>query len=175
MGVEIERKFLLVDEFEDDSWKRLSKRSSLIEQGYLSLDPERIVRIRVEEGQRDDFPCSAKLTVKGKTQGISRKEFEYSIPVEDANEMLKLCLGSIIYKTRFQVMVPLSGLSGLVWEIDVFDGDNVGLIVAEIELPNENFYLELPSWIRKEVSNDPRYFNSNLVTHPYKNWGGPGR
>lgn len=166
MGVEIERKFLVADE--DDGWRKLSERSSLIEQGYLCLDPERTVRIRIAEPQWDKMEAVATLTIKGKTQGISRKEFEYSIPVEDASEMLALCTGSPIIKTRFQVLIPKP--PPLLWEIDVFDGDNTGLIVAEIELPAEDYPLDLPSWIREEVSHDPRYFNSNLVTNPYKNW-----
>jgi len=161
MGVEIERKFLVVN----DDWRQLVSLPKLhIMQGYLCLDPERTVRVRLENtGRRQP---SAKLTIKGKTDGFSRKEFEYSIPHNEAVAMWSLCVGAPIIKTRCRV--PAS--DDLVWEIDVFEGRNQGLIVAEIELPEEDTKIELPDWIGDEVSDDYRYFNSNLVNAPYRDW-----
>ncbi|WMX13071.1 CYTH domain-containing protein [Aureispira sp. CCB-E] len=156
MGVEIERKYLV----QLEAWEKAKSQATCMElsQGYLSLDPARTVRIRIQKEQ-------ALLTIKGKSQGISRVEFEYTIPLAEGMELLKICQGSIIRKKRYVLTV-----NDLTWEVDEFEGDNVGLILAEVELDTENQSIELPLWIQEEVSHDQRYFNSNLVLHPFKNW-----
>ena len=154
MGTEIERKFLLAG----DGW-RSGAEGKLYRQGYLSTASERNVRVRVI-GDR------GYLTVKGRSEGISRLEFEYEIPLADADSLLdELCLAPLIEKTRFEVEHR-----GLTWEIDEFAGDNAGLIVAEVELESADQAVELPPWIGREVSDDPRYLNSNLVANPYTRW-----
>lgn len=152
MALEIERKFLVVGR----SWR--SDRGTLLRQGYLNRDPQRTVRIRVS----DD---SAWITVKGLTTGASRSEFEYSIPVADAEALLALCERPLLEKTRYRIQH-----SGLWWDLDEFHGDNAGLIIAEVELTHENDAVDLPPWVGTEVTNDPRYFNSNLAVHPYRHW-----
>lgn len=150
---ETERKFLVKNKD-----YRTFTRPVYFCQGYLNDDPERTVRIRTA-GEK------AYLTVKGKTIGISRIEYEYEIPVEDAEIMLKsLCLHPLIEKYRYTV--PQGELN---WEIDEFLGENEGLIIAEIELPDESYSFELPDWVGKEVSGDPNYYNVNLIKNPYKN------
>ncbi len=154
MAVEIERKYLV----NDDSWRE-GAMGILFRQGYLSTDPERTVRVRLE----GDI---GKLTIKGKSLGISRSEYEYQIPSADAAELLdNLCLRPLIEKTRYRVEY-----AGQVWEIDEFHGDNDGLIIAEIELEAESAEFELPDWVGREVSAEPRCYNANLVKNPYKNW-----
>ena len=154
MGTEIERKFLI----RHRAWTP-SGPGTHFKQGYLSSQKERVVRVRIE-GTR------AKLTIKGPTRGVSRSEFEYQIPVADADILLdQLCEQPLIDKHRH-----LEVFAGRTWEIDVFHGLNDGLIVAEVELPSEDAPLELPPWIGHEVSGDPRYFNSNLLKHPYSTW-----
>lgn len=152
MGVEIERKFLV----KGDSWRQLATGSFYC-QGYLSLTRERVVRVRTA-GDRGF------LTVKGVTKGISRLEYEYEIPLQDAKDMLDhLCERPLIEKHRYRVE-----FEGLVWEIDEFMGDNQGLILAEVELAEEDQIISLPEWIGKEVSRDPKYHNAGLVKHPYQ-------
>lgn len=158
MGVEIERKFLVRSE----SWRNdvdgLAIEGTRFRQGYLA-EGEATVRVRVE-GQK------ARLTIKGKTQGFTRLEYEYDIPVQDAEQMLTaLCFKPLIEKTRYCRVEQ-----GLVWEIDVFEGDNQGLIVAEVELSNEQQALDVPDWAGQEVTGDPRYYNVNLVSYPYSQW-----
>lgn len=154
MGKEIERKFLLSGE----AWRE-GAEGLFFRQGYLSADPERTVRVR-QVGRR------GQLTVKGLTRGVTRAEFEYEIPVADAKRLLdELCLRPLVEKTRYRV-----AHAGLTWEIDEFHGENEGLVVAEVELEAEDQAIELPSWIGREVSGDPRYFNSNLAAHPYSRW-----
>ncbi len=154
MAQEIERKFLVVGQ----QWRELTK-GVLYRQGYLSTVPERTVRVRVV-GQKAFF------TVKGITQGVSRIEFEYEIPVEDANEILdKLCEKPIIEKFRYKLT-----FSDLIWEIDEYLGENEGLIIAEVELTDENQKIDIPSWIGREVSHDSRYYNANLVANPFSKW-----
>jgi adenylate cyclase len=153
MSVEIERKFLLTD----DTWRDGSPGRRIL-QGYLSQDPDRTVRIRIS-GE------NAWLAIKGRSVGITRVEFEYPIPLPDAETLLRLCLPSVIDKTRF--LVPFGGHD---WEIDVFHGENEGLVVAEVELADESVSPEIPLWIGAEVSSDPRYFNSSLAAHPYAKW-----
>ncbi|MBW4559319.1 MAG: CYTH domain-containing protein [Trichormus sp. ATA11-4-KO1] len=154
MAKEIERKFLL----KEDSWRKLAK-GSVYRQGYIATQDKVTVRVRIigEQGY---------LTIKGPSIQCSRLEFEYPIPVEDAQEMLDtLCRRPFIEKIRYKVE-----WGGLIWEIDEFDGVNKGLILAEVELSDANQQIELPSWIGQEVSHDPRYYNSNLVTHPFSQW-----
>ena len=154
MGKEIERKFLVNQKL----WKPLNGGTHF-KQGYLNSQKERVVRVRIE-GER------AKLTIKGANNGISRSEFEYPLPVEDAAILLDtLCEQPLIDKHRH-----IETVGGKVWEIDVFHGDNEGLIVAEIELASEDEGFELPAWALADVSSDPRYYNSNLLKHPYRLW-----
>ncbi len=154
MGTEIERKFLVTG----DSW-RGEGRSTVIRQGYLSTVKERTVRVRAVDDE-------GTLTVKGLTVGATRTEFEYLIPVDDAHTMLdELCETPIIEKTRHVVEV-----NGLEWEIDEFAGVNDGLVVAEVELDSEDQEFKRPDWAGEEVTDDPRYFNANLITHPYTEW-----
>jgi adenylate cyclase len=156
MGVEIERKFLVADRSVVASLAGTTMR-----QGYLSVDPERTIRVRVA-GRR------AFVTIKGapSDSGASRAEFEYEIPVPDAEELLdRLALKPLVEKTRYRVPV-----GRYVWEIDVFSGDNEGLVVAEVELPSEGAAVMLPHWVGEEVTGDPRYYNASLVSHPYRDW-----
>ena len=154
MGLEIERKFLL----NDDSWKQSCDEGINIKQGYLSSVPERTVRVR-SKGEKGI------ITIKGKTEGVSRLEFEYEIPLSEASELMKLCEKPIIEKTRYNLCQ-----GKLTWEIDVFEGDNLGLIIAEIELQEEQQAFDIPEWVGKEVSDDIHYYNSNLIKHPYNSW-----
>lgn len=154
MAQEIERKFLVVG----DAWRKLGE-ATVFRQGYLSTVKERTVRVRIvgDKGY---------LTVKGLSIGAKRAEFEYEIPAADADAMLnELCELPLIEKTRCKIPV-----GDLIWEVDEFVGDNEGLIVAEVELSDEDQEIRLPDWIGEEVTDDPRYFNVNLVAHPYKNW-----
>ena len=153
MPAEIERKFLVAN----DSWRDGSP-GARIAQGYLSQDPDRTVRIRLA-GE------NAWITIKGRTQGITRAEFEYAIPPAEARDLLGLCLPSVIDKTRHEVRH-----GGHLWEIDVFHGENDGLIVAEVELADESDSPEMPGWAGAEVSDDVRYFNSHLARHPFAQW-----
>lgn len=154
MGIEIERKFLV----KNDDWRSLAT-GVFYRQGYLASDPKTSVRVRVA-GE------SAYLTIKGPTAGNSRLEFEYSIPLQDAMELLdQLCQRPLIEKTRYKIPDR-----DLIWEVDEFAGENQGLIIAEVELKSEDQPLNLPNWIGEEVSSDPRYFNVNLAKHPYRHW-----
>ncbi len=154
MATEIERKFLV----NGDAWRSLAV-GALYRQGYIATNPERTVRVRVVEN-------TGYLTIKGLSIGISRPEFEYTIPVEDAEQMLQdLCDRPLIEKTRSKIKV-----GDLLWEVDEFEGENKGLILAEVELTDENQTVELPNWIGKEVSGDPRYSNSYLAKHPFSHW-----
>jgi adenylate cyclase len=153
MATEIERKFLV----SDDTWRPGGRGGRYI-QGYLSRDPQRTVRVR----QAGD---SAYLTIKGATEDTTRQEFEYSIPFSDAEQLMELCLRSLIEKTRYIVEYH-----GKHWEVDEFHGENNGLVLAEIELSRGDEPIDLPPWIGKEVSHDPRYFNAYLSEHPYTRW-----
>ena len=154
MAKEIERKFLIKREL----WQP-QRPGVEIRQGYLSLDPERTVRVRT-------IGAKGYLTIKGKNQGISRTELEYEIPYEEASQMLEeLCLHPLVEKTRY-----LEQHGQQLWEIDIFAGDNEGLAVAEAELSSEDTALVLPIWIDREVSGEARYYNSSLTRLPYKNW-----
>lgn len=153
MSVEIERKFLV----SHDGWMSQADEGRCCKQGYIVSDSEKTVRIRV----MDD---AGFLTVKGATNGISRMEFEYKIDRSDAEYMLRFC-DRIIDKTRYNVEH-----TGMIWEVDVFHGDNTGLIIAEIELTSEKQPVELPDWVGKEVSGDPRYYNACLARNPFSRW-----
>ncbi|MFV5687546.1 CYTH domain-containing protein [Flavobacterium sp. ZT3R25] len=154
--IEIERKFLV----KDNSFKTTAFAENHIAQGYLSSVPQRTVRVRIK-GEKGF------LTIKGisNESGLSRFEWEKEIPVEEAKALLLLCEKGVIDKTRFEVR---SG--NHVYEIDVFYGDNEGLIIAEIELGSETETFEKPSWLDEEVTDDKRYYNSYLSNNPYKNW-----
>lgn len=153
MGVEIERKFLVRDT------RMLAGQTGIfLSQGYLSHTPEATVRVRISGEQ-------AFLTVKGRNQGARRAEFEYPVPVADARALLRLCPAGHIEKTRYRIPV-----AERVWEVDVFHGANEGLIVAEVELPDEHAPITLPPWAGAEVTDDPRYFNSALSLHPFRDW-----
>ena len=155
MATEIERKFLILNQ----DWQEYTKSELHIVQGYLATNEFSSTRIRIQNDK-------ANINIKSATLGITRTEFEYSIPVDDARLMLEdLCIKPVIEKTRFTVEHM-----GHTWEIDVFSGDNEGLIVAEIELSSPDEAFEKPSWIGEEVSNDARYYNACLVNNPYKNW-----
>lgn len=152
MPVEIERKFLV----KGNDWK--VNKGVRISQGYLNLDKERTVRVRIA-GEK------AFLTIKGINIGATRQEFEYEIPVADAEQLLKICDGSLIEKTRYKVE-----FENMTWEIDEFLGANEGLVIAEIELKNEEQTFAKPVWLGPEVTEDSRYFNSNLAACPYSSW-----
>jgi len=154
MAVEIERKFLL----KNDLWRESIVRSHVLKQGYLASSPLPTVRVRTSD-------YKAFLTIKGRTEGISRVEFEYEIPQDEALEMLELCAQTPIEKKRHIVEA-----NGHIWEIDVFEGSNAGLVLAEVELDSEDEKVELPDWIGKEVTSDPRYYNSALSKCPYSTW-----
>lgn len=155
MGKEIERKFLVNGtEYRENSTRTYYK------QGYLSVDKERTVRVRIA-GEKGF------ITIKGRTTGSSRPEYEYEIPLAEAEEILNnLCLRPIIEKYRH----IYKHSDNMVWEIDEFLGDNAGLTVAEIELPTEDTSFGKPHWIGKEVTDDSRYYNSNLIRHPFSQW-----
>ncbi len=155
MGQEIERKYLLRSE----DWKALAHRKIKMHQGYLCNNTQTSVRIRIEDQQ-------ANINIKSMTVGISRAEYEYSIPVAEASELLQtLCKKPQIQKTRYLVKH-----ANKLWEIDAFEGDNAGLIVAEVELRSEDEQIEMPQWIDKEVSMHERYYNMRLTEYPYSEW-----
>ena len=155
MAVEIEKKFLLAN----DNWRDKVEKSVKFCQGYLVGSKKASVRVRIEADKSN-------INIKGATLGIRRQEFEYPIPMDDARELLEtLCDAPLIEKTRHYVSIGCH-----TWEIDEFIGDNAGLIVAEIELSNENEQFEIQDWLGKEVSEDKRYYNSMLIKNPYKNW-----
>ena len=153
MSLEIERKFLVTD----DDYKKDAERS-LYWQGYLSDDPERIVRVRICGG-------SAFLTIKSKKDGLERYEFEYPIPLPDAEILLSLCKKPIIRKYRYTL-----AYKGLIWQVDEFLDENQGLVIAEVELEDSNQTFEKPPWAGKEVTSDPKYYNVSLIHHPYNMW-----
>lgn len=155
MGVEIERKFLV----DHEKWDRLDKPEGVhYRQGYILSNAGQTIRIRVSDKQ-------AILNMKSKVSQLSRKEYEYEIPFEDGLEILKTFTKNGTGKIRYNI--PFGGKT---WEVDVFSGDNTGLIVAEIELNSEDEAFEKPDWVTIEVTDDDRYTNSSLATHPYKNW-----
>jgi adenylate cyclase len=155
MGVEIERKFLV----HGTAWKQAE--GVPYRQGYLNRDKHRTVRVRLAGD------C-AFLTIKGVSVGATRAEFEYPIPVVDAQSLLALCDGPVIDKVRYVLQH-----AGTTWEVDAFAGDNAGLVVAEVELTHEDEVFSRPDWLGEEVTHDARYFNSSLASHPYCQWTQP--
>ena len=148
MALEIERKFLV------DAEKipaQILSGGVKISQGYLCVEPSRTVRVRTK-GERGF------LTIKSANVGIVRQEFEYEIPLDDAQEILKLCADRILEKVRYEIEY-----AGKIWEVDVFGGKFAGLILAEVELSNADEKIILPDWVGAEVSDDPRYYNVNLI------------
>jgi len=155
MALEVEHKFLL----NNANWRKLVKRSAVYRQGYLSSDSSCSIRVRISNDQ-------AWLNIKSATIGTQRSEYEYQIPVQDADEMLdNLCRKPLIEKIRHFV-----DYAGHVWEIDEFQNDNAGLIVAEIELSEVGEEFLIPDWVGAEVTDDVRYYNHNLSLHPYNTW-----
>ncbi|AYL99443.1 CYTH domain-containing protein [Mucilaginibacter celer] len=155
MAIEIERKFLV----DKEKWQQLEKPTPMhLRQGYIFSDESKTIRLRIADDQ-------AFITIKGSTTGMSRSEFEYAIPVADAAQMLDDLAVSELEKYRYNITY-----SGKLWEVDVFLGDNQGLVVAEIELDSEDEEFELPLWVTTEVTGDKRYYNSKLSIHPFKNW-----
>lgn len=156
MGIEIERKFLV----DKEKWENLRvKDFRLYKQGYISVDPHKVVRIRLAGNK-------GYLTIKGKMEGVKRAEFEYPVSKKDALELLDNFCESTINKKRFKVHYK-----GDLWEVDEFLGENAGLVIAEIELKEEHQYFEKPAWILDEVTHDERYYNANLSVNPYREWG----
>lgn len=153
MALEIERKFLVT---ESTAWRQAP--ASTITQGYLSRDPDHTVRVRLEDGQ-------GTLTVKGRTQGISREEREWPLPEQAARALLAACLPSLVDKRRHRIQ-----LGQHLWEVDVFAGDNAGLVVAEVELASADESPELPPWVTVEVSHHSRFQNARLSLEPYCTW-----
>lgn len=151
--IEIERKFLV----DPQQWSPSAKGEKII-QGYLSIGENSVVRVRVK-GEK------AFLTIKGNHQGITRTEMEYEIPVADATVLLEMCLDYPVEKIRYKEVI-----AGKIWEIDVFEGQNQGLLMAEVELTSEHETVEIPGWAAKEVSTDGRYFNAWLSKHPFCSW-----
>ena len=148
MPLEIERKFLV------DAKKLVRLKltgGERISQGYLSTEPNKIVRVRIKKNR-------GFITIKGANIGIVRQEFEYEIPLNDAEEILKLCAPNILKKVRYKV-----DYAGHVWEVDIFEGKHAGLILAEVEIDSLDEFVKIPDWAGEEVSDNPKYFNSNLV------------
>lgn len=152
MAIEIERKFLV----RGDAWR--DAPPVFYSQGYLNRDKARTVRVRIAGEE-------AFLTIKGASVGARRAEFEYPIPVWDARELLAMCEQPLIEKNRRKLLHE-----GFVWEVDEFLGENFGLVVAEIELPSEDTAFAKPDWLGAEVTDDARYFNSNLSRTPFTRW-----
>jgi adenylate cyclase len=154
MAIEIERKFLV----RNGRYRRLAKPVRY-RQGYLSTAKDRVVRVRIAADK-------AFLALKGTTNGVARPEYEYQIPLSDAEQMLaELCEKPVIEKSRYKIEH-----NGLIWDVDEFHGPNEGLVVAEVHLQDENQQITLPEWVGSEVTGDARYFNSSLVQNPYCNW-----
>ncbi|MCQ2210365.1 MAG: CYTH domain-containing protein [Paludibacteraceae bacterium] len=153
MNIEIERKFLL----KNNSWKE-GATGVHYKQAYLNEKGDNTIRVRIEGDV-------AKLTIKSKAKNISRMEFEYDIPMEDAEQLFTIAKTKAVEKYRYKIMYE-----GNCWEVDEFLGDNEGLVVAEIELKSENQSFLKPDWIGEEVSNDNRYTNASLARNPFKEW-----
>lgn len=155
MATEIERKFLV----RDDSWRTHASVGTPYRQGYLSSATTCSIRVRVAGDK-------GFLNIKSATLGARRTEYEYEIPLQDANELLvQLCTHPLIEKVRYLVQH-----ADHTWEVDVFEGENAGLVIAEIELEHEQESFELPQWAGEEVTGDPRYYNVSLVARPYRDW-----
>lgn len=158
MPLEIERKFLV----DGDGWRAGVTRARHLRQAYLTKNRRISIRVRI------DGETHASLTIKSAGAGIERHEYEYVIPVADALDLLEQREGSVIVKTRH--IVPFGGLE---WEIDVFEGDNAGLIVAEVELADAGHRIVRPAWLGREITDDRRYYNADLSKHPFTRWSEP--
>ena len=155
MAKEIERKFLV----DTKKWDQLHKpKGKYIKQSYLSTDPSKTIRIRI-------YAAEAWIGIKGKIKGITRSEYEYQIPLKDAKEMMNEFGNKSIEKNRY--VIPFEGQ---LWEVDVFAGNNAGLIIAEVELNSENEHFITPDWVREEVTKDPKYLNVLLQEKPFNSW-----
>ncbi|HDP76018.1 MAG TPA: CYTH domain-containing protein [Bacteroidales bacterium] len=153
--MEIERKYLV----DIQRWESLPKPKPFkIVQGYLTTNPEKTIRVRIK-GEK------AFMTIKGLVQGIARKEIEFEIPIDKAHELIQKFCGAVIEKNRY-----LIDHNGKTWEVDVFEGKNKGLLLAELELQTEDERITLPDWVTQEVTHDYRYYNSHLSENPYANW-----
>jgi adenylate cyclase len=155
MGFEIERKFLV----SSNDWQRLATRQISLRQAYLSANGKSSIRIRIKGDG------SATLTVKSRPVDLRRLELEYDIPVLEAEALMQLRQGAIVEKVRH--VIPCGDL---VWEVDVFSGDNYGLVIAEVELQHERQPIELPPWVGAEITGQPQYYNSSLVQRPFSSW-----
>ena len=155
MAIEIERKFLV----KDDGWRGLATGQARIRQAYLALGGKATIRVRIKN------ESAATLTIKSRSAKLRRLELEYPIPVADAQALIGLRRGAVVEKVRH--IVPYAGAT---WEVDVFAGENAGLIIAEVELPHEDYRLELPPFIGSEVTGRAEYYNSGLATRPYGSW-----
>jgi adenylate cyclase len=156
MGLEIERKFLVLG----DDWRQCASPASILRQAYIHNDGRASVRLRIDEAG------PAYLTIKSAQAGISRAEFDYAIPADEAREILELRTGSIVEKRRYRI-----SHEGNLWEIDEFTGDNIGLVIAEIELNDPQQKFAKPAWVGREVTDDPQYFNASLAKKPFRDWG----
>jgi len=156
MAIEIERKFLVNQE----AWAQLADKGEgkYYAQAYIHADPNKSIRIRISEG-------TAILAIKGSLTNLSRLEFEYEIPLDEAEMIMKSLCGAAVVKRRYIIHH-----TSMTWEVDVFEGENEGLIIAEIELEAEDQFLNLPPWVQEEVTDDPRYLNANLSKKPYATW-----
>ena len=155
MGKEIEKKFLI----NKTKWNSLEKpEGKHLRQGYLMTDPNKTIRVRTAEN-------AAWTTIKGISVGATRLEYEYEIPYTEGIELLDNFAESELEKVRYEILY-----AGKLWEVDVFSGDNDGLIVAEIELESEDESFQNPEWVAGEVTTESKYYNSSLTTNPYKNW-----
>jgi adenylate cyclase len=155
MALEIERKFRV----SGDGWKPLVSRTRRLRQAYLTKTGRLSIRVRI------DGDAAGTLTIKAARSGMERHEYEYAIPLADAEELMLQRDGSVISKVRH--IVPIGGLE---WEIDVFDGENAGLVIAEIELDRPDRTFERPDWLGEEVTGDRRYYNADLAKRPYASW-----
>jgi adenylate cyclase len=153
--LEIEHKYLV----RKDLWYAVQKPGGIyIRQGYLLTDPGKTIRVRIAGSQ-------AFLTIKGASSNASRAEYEYSIPLSEANELMQICVQPVIEKVRYKIEH-----AGKTWEVDEFFGENDGLIIAEIELLSENEKYEIPAWVGDEVTENPRYYNAYIAEHPFTRW-----
>lgn len=151
MAVEIERKFLI----SSDGWKSAVESSARLQQGYLSTSAKATVRVRIYDDSE------AVLTLKGKPEGLARAEFEYAIPLQDARELMEIARPNIVEKRRHKVP-----FGDHLWEVDVFEGQHEGLVLAEVEMQSVEEHVQLPAWIGREVSDDDRYANASLSRNP---------
>lgn len=157
MPTEIERKYLVISE----AWRSAAGRGRGIRQAYLAETDRAAIRVRVLDDGR------ASLTIKSARPGLSRAEYEYPLPSSDARELIELKQGSVVEKTRFPV--PHAGHA---WEVDVYSGENEGLVVAEIELDNEEEAFDRPPWLGREVTGEARYYAARLAQNPFRSWSG---